>query len=128
MNEDSTVLGEELPWVSLIMPILRSIANNKIYDNKEKLINGVHTLSTFMNPYNDDVFLKEIREINEWRERQKDRKTGGWPKDEYYDKVLRSLINLINRSGFLPIKKMDVVFEDDIGELDNGRQETEREP
>jgi len=103
-----------------INDIARSIANNKIQGNRE-WINGIQTLDIYAVVYYDKEYKEKKKELTEKR----DKETKGMMKDDkktevehiYWSSLLRELLLLMGRSGFLGIRYMDgVITEDDVEE------------
>lgn len=114
MENQSNQYGDELPWADVIMPILKSIANNEIYGNGKEAIRGVRTLAKFMVAYKDDDYFAAMDKLNENHNKKSKvgQKAGDYSASwEYHQKWLEILIELISRSGFLPVRKVEAILD-----------------
>ncbi len=104
-----------------ILDIVRSIANNRIHDSRE-WINGVKVLDDFTIPYHDSGYLEEKQKLLVILNKKN---VGCKPADiskneiEYWRNLLKELLLLVGRSGFLEVRYMDgVITEEDMKEAE----------
>lgn len=106
-----------------INDIARSIANNKIQGNKE-WINGIQTLDIYAVVYYDKEYQEKKRKLMDKRNRTTDGMIANNKKVEaehtYWSSLLRELLLLMGRSGFLGIRYMDGVITDE--DIDNAKK------
>lgn len=105
MNEDTSYTYGDEPWARIINGILMSIAENRIHGNISEMVNGVKTLSTYMNPYKDDGYHIEMQKLNEKTRNHQIKK------EDYNEQWLKALIDLYHRSGFLPIPRIEAILD-----------------
>lgn len=112
----------------ILMDIIKSIADNKIIDSSMQYYRGIETLLVFSRPYYDKRFSSSYYHISQKYNIER-KKIGNeeTAKEEYYNSVLDLLIDLISRSGFIPVRILDGVidWEDIEGGMDNNEIQSE---
>lgn len=106
------------------MTVVREINRHKVNGSVTEWINGIQALSVTLEPYKDEHYFASKKALNKWYNQNKKQKTGAGPDEKYYMRWWVLLINLIGRSGFLPIRKVDAVFDvNDVTEAVYGKQD-----
>lgn len=97
---------------NILMDILKSIADNKIAGSLSQYYRGIETLLVFSKPYYDNKFNAGFGEISKTYEINAKRiGSENAAKNQYYEDLLDQLIQLIGRSGFLPVRMVDGVID-----------------